>query len=129
MLLFIVGFFYTRSHYIDIFNSCNIAVDKDFLDGNRKTIIEAISRIKDQDKEGYKDVCKYVNLVSENFCPIYHTYGGALQYNNQPGCYIKGSRIIYINPSKEDTDDIIDQRAEAIINYANLSKNYWLGSD
>ncbi|MBI2337911.1 hypothetical protein HYU95_01895 [Candidatus Daviesbacteria bacterium] len=129
LVIFITGFFYTRSHHVDIFNLCNIAVDKDFLKGNSETILKAISRIKNQDKNTYKDICRYVNLVSENPCPVFHSYGGALQYNNQPGCFIKGSKIIYINPAKEESEQVISQRIEAIKKYSSLSKSYWLKPD
>jgi len=118
--------FYSYNNYVDPFNLCVINIDQDTQGGNRKTIQAALGKLKNTDKSSYEDVCRHVSLISENFCPIYHTYGGSWQYNNQPGCYIKGSKIIYINPTKENTDSIIDQRAEAIKKYANFSKDYWL---
>lgn len=125
LLAMVTSYFYTRSHYVDLFNFCNISVDKDFLKGNSSTVIKAIGIIKEQDKTAYKDVCRYVDLVSENYCPVYHTYGGSFEFNNQPGCYIKGSKVIYVNPQKQESKTIIEQRVEAIKKYSSLSKEYW----
>lgn len=125
MIFSVFSFFYIKSHHVDILSFCHISVDKHFLRGNSETVIKAINKIKAEDKAAYKDVCKYVTLISENLCPIDHTYAGPWSYNNQPGCYLKGSRIIYINPNKEDTDNIIEERAQAIKKYANFSKAYW----
>ena len=123
--MYAVTFIYTRFHYVDILSLCNIAIDKDFLKGNRETIVQAITQIKTEDKSAYKTVCKYVDLISENFCPVDHAYGGPFTYNNQSGCYIKGSKVIFINPDKSNYPTVINQRAESIKKYADLSKNYW----
>lgn len=120
-----ISFFYGYYNYFDPINFCAINIDGDFLNGNKKTIQDALVSIKNTDKLSYKNICQYVSLISENFCPINHSYGGSLEYNNQPGCYIKGSKIIYLNPTKETSQNIIDQRAQAIKKYTELSKSYW----
>jgi hypothetical protein len=129
ILFLIYIFIYSSNNYIDIFNFCAIDIYEDVHEGNKETIKVALKTIKNTDKSSYEDVCRYVELIDENLCPIDHAYGGAWTYNNQPGCYVKGSRVIYISPNQSSKDSIVTQRAQAIRKYAGLSKTYWLNSN
>jgi hypothetical protein len=42
-----------------------------------------------------------------------------------PGCFVRGSKTIYLKPEKEESDLIVGQRAEAIKGFMLMSKNFW----
>jgi len=44
---------------------------------------------------------------------------------DKDGCYIKGSKVIYIKPERQNTDLIIQKRAEILKKYSAYSKKFW----
>ncbi len=127
ILLLLLGYFIIVSslNYIDIFTFCSISIDKDFLHGNRDTIKKALSYLKKTDPLGYRLICTNVEKIGEDYCPIDHEYGGAWTMIDEPSCFVKSTRIIYLKPDKDASDDTVILRAEAIKHTANLLKQYW----
>jgi hypothetical protein len=127
-LILLIGgailFFYSHYNYVDVIGLCSISIEADEFHGDRSTIFQAMDEIKKNHSDKYNDICQNVKTISENLCPIYHTYGGPWQYNNQPGCFIKGSKIIYITPTKDTSENTIKDRASAILRYGQMSKTY-----
>lgn len=126
MLLGIV--FVNIFSYFDPLRMCHIGIKGDILHGNEKTIGKALRLLKREDKASYMTVCKYVDDIGEKYC-----YGadkrvdGAAYGKNSvnSGCYIKGTRMIYLTPDKEEGEGIIRSRMEEIIKLANYSKKFW----
>lgn len=96
--------------------------------GNEETIKQALKLIKKGNKNDYKMICKYVNTISEKYCTVadWHINEGEVRAGyEEAGCYVRGSKTIYIQPTQEETDEVIKARAEDIIKYASFSKEFW----
>lgn len=121
VLVFILSNFIVNAFsYFDMGNFCYIDIEGDILRGNEETVKKAIGLLKKEDYGGYKVLCKYVDTISENYC-----LEGHMNYSDKPGCYIRGSKVIYIKPEKNDTSFIVSERANTIKKYSILSKNFW----
>ncbi len=122
-----VFFLINSLNYFDPLNVCYINVDKDILRGDRKTILEAIRKIKRESRGDYKTMCKYVNKISENFCIAADWHLDPAWRENAIGksCYIRGSKTIYLFPTEEYSYDVVSERAAAIKKYSNYSKEFW----
>ena len=123
---FIVNIF----SYFDPFSLCNIGIDNKTISGNQETIKKAIGLVKKQDKTAYKTLCKYVNTIKESTCLASDPHLGSRPIGvDNPGCYIRGSKIIFLRPDNRDNANVVESRAETITKYANLSKNFWESRD
>lgn len=114
--------------YFDPFNLCYIGIENDVVKGNQRTIKAALSAIKESSPQDYKNVCGNVDLIAESYCLASDSRGGEDKEDvgySAPGCYIQGSRIIYVIPSKLDSDQVIKQRADTIQKYAVYSERFW----
>ena len=112
--------------YFDPLTFCYIGIENDILRGNQKTVKEALSRLKKEDIQSYKIVCKYVDTIVEDYCRATDSRVSGKEIGTyEPGCYIRGSKIIYLIPTKTDNQFGINQRHETIKKYANYSKNFW----
>src|SRR5258708_9176928 len=69
-LLAIGYFFISTLIYLDPINFCKISIDEDILRGNKQTIYSAMQLLKNQDFPSYQTMCKYVDNLIENPCPI-----------------------------------------------------------
>lgn len=125
-ILILAGYIYIMNtfNYLDLLNSCSITINKDFLHGNRQTIQQALSYIKKTNPSSYNLICRNVQKISEDYCPITHTYGGPWQLIDEPSCFVKGTRIIYVKPSEDTSNNTILERAETIKHTANLLNEY-----
>lgn len=87
---------------------------------------KAISLLKKEDKKSYRDLCKYVDIVSEKYCFAYDDRVEKLDYEVwQPGCYVMGSRTIYIKPESAESEEVIRKRSLEIKKYSQFSKEFW----
>lgn len=112
-------FYFSMTSYFDPINFCRIKTKKDFFNGNVGTIKKAIKLIKNNNPEDYRTLCKYVDTIGEGNCLISPTEWG------EAPCYVKGSKLIYLKPNKNNSPEIIKSRAEAIIKYSHYSQNFW----
>jgi len=118
------------SSYIDVSPFCHVKVESNDLKGNRSTIFEAIKYLKKQDLSSYKILCQNVSKISEEICLV---YSGSLESAapgiplsvTPDGCYVKGTKNIYLTPSRESSSDVIAARAQAIKKYAVFSQAFW----
>jgi len=111
--------------HIDYPNNCYIKVDKDILKGNRETIFKALASIKKTDLQKYQDICLYVDTISEASCLLGETRNGKLHPISTDGCYLKGTKTIFLKPDSSELDAAVESRKLQIIKYAQLSKEYW----
>ena len=114
-------------NYFDPAHLCYVDIDGDVLRGNKRTIVEAIRKIKRESKDDYKTMCKYTHKISENFCLASDWHLNPTWREDYLGksCFIRGSKTIYIYPKKEYSQEIVGERAEAIVKYSNFSKEFW----
>lgn len=117
-------FFVNIFNYFDPLNFCYIKIDDDFLRGNESTIKKAIKLLKREDKAAYKTLCAYVDTISEHNC-FTSSRNISLEDWNKNGCYIKGSKVIYLKPEKRESAAIINQRKTSIKKYSEYSKDFW----
>lgn len=112
--------------YLDPFNLCYINIEGDVTRGNSKTIHQAIEQIKKTDEAAYRDLCHFVNVVSENVCMADDPNRPSAWRDDVNGCYLRGSKVIYLNPSRETGENIVAYRARIIKIYSQKSKGFWL---
>lgn len=129
-LLTTVYFTVNYLSYWDPLRLCYISIDGVALGGNSKTIQKAIKLLKKEDREGYRALCKWVDRINERSCMS----ADWMLNKDQPGskasgCYIRGSRIIYVKPNESDSASVIRQRADSIKRYAQYSKEFWENLD
>lgn len=119
---FIASFF----SYIDIVSGCKIGIYHDIIRGNRNTIIEAIKQVKSRNKDAYHILCNSVDQISENYCVGSDwNIDSSRRGENADGCFIKGSKVIYLRPSLVESSAMVDRRADALEKYSLMSQNYW----
>src|SRR3990167_3362570 len=95
--------------YFDPLTFCYIGIENDFLGGNQKTVKEAIRLLKKEDIQSYKTLCKNVDTIVEEYCRAADPRVRGQEVGiNEPGCYISGSKIIYLIPSKMESDYIVN---------------------
>src|SRR3989344_7909370 len=112
--------------YFDPLTFCYIGLENDMLRGNQKTVRKAIGLLKKEDIQSYKTLCKNVDTIVEEYCRAADPRVRGQEVGiNEPGCYIRGSKVIYLIPSKMESDYIINLRAETIKKYTYFSKNFW----
>lgn len=131
VLLFLLpSLFFIYANYFSYFdpvNLCYISIDNYSNKppgGNRDTVRKAINLIKDSDSKGYKILCKNVDTVQEGYCDK-PDENGHFEQIPPPGCYIRGTKIIFVVPEKSNENNVVLRRAETIKKYANLSKRFW----
>lgn len=126
-VLSIILFFSMLFAYVDIVDSnlCYISLYDDMLKGNKDTMRKALWELKKTDYASYQTTCRYVNSIYEGICTLGNQQGQPLVYVDAPGCYIKGSKSLYLVTEKEDSDEVVKRRAESIKKYSSFSKKYW----
>lgn len=111
--------------YFDPVNLCYVNINSSASSG------EEISRagllfLKNNDMASYGFVCQNIEVINEGLCRLTHTRTERGKYD---GCYIKGSKIVYITPSGIYPDD---QRgaigvADSLKVLAGYSHDFWQG--
>ncbi len=121
LVALLVGYASFTSH-IDLFPVCFITIDRDITKGNRRTIKKAIAQIKITDPTDYAVLCTYVDGIKEKYCLLPEI---PVRQGNEPGCYIRGSKVIVLKPESDETNAVIQQRKATILKYAQKSKDFW----
>ncbi len=112
--------------YVDFLGWCRIAVEGDMISGNKGAVISAIKKLKKEKRESYNTMCEYVDRIIENDClavePRINSSWSGLYAD---GCYIRGSKTIYIKPEKNGGEESVARRESALLRYAEFSKKFW----
>jgi len=127
-LTFLIGvafFIFSGFNYIDVRDQCFIKIKYDVLQGDRDSIFDALKVIKETDYIFYRNLCRNVDRIYEKRCVLANDGGRKLEYLKTKGCYIKGSRVILINPIDKNKYDKVEKRVEAIKLYAQMAIDYW----
>lgn len=112
--------------YVDVFSFCAIKVEGDMVIGNRGAIIAAIKMLKKQNKKSYQTLCGYVERIIENDClAVEPRIDSSWKGLYADGCYIRGSKTIYIKPEKNGDSQSVANRSRALMRYADYSKRFW----
>lgn len=113
--------------YFDPFAFCYIGIDNDVLRDNQATISKALRLIQHEDRASYSTVCRYVDAIIEDYCTATDAMGEGVAAVDAAGCYVRGSKLIYVRPAKDTSEATVRGRAETITTYAERSKNFWIG--
>lgn len=116
----------TISGYFVPYPMCYIKIYSDTLKGNKETITKALESIRASSLGDHEMVCTYVNKIIEVPCRSINVQNKQYISSDNIGCYIKGSKVIYLNPDTRNDSDIIKIRAEEILRNAKQSRDYWL---
>jgi hypothetical protein len=127
LFFFGVGAFVVMGYtmHIDYPNNCYIKIEKDILKGNRDSIFKALTSIKNTNLQGYQDICSYVDTITEASCLLGESRNGKLHPINTDGCYLKGTKTIFLRPDASSLDAAVTLRKEQILKYSQMSKEYW----
>lgn len=129
--LLLLGFVFiiiNSASYLDPLGLCYVKIEGDIVRGNETTIHKALRLIKRENKSAYRDICKYVDVISEKNCIVADWKISGDEYAEGmklPGCYARGSKTIYLKYDKSTSDATIKSRADDIIKYSGFSKKFW----
>ena len=112
--------------YFDLFSLCRIKIHSDVVSGNRATIKKALHLLKKSSYTDYSRACRSIDTISENDCmPGDPRVDPAFTSYRPEGCYIKGTKMMYIDPIEENSSQIISKRAQLIAKFAKMSSDFW----
>ncbi len=128
-LAFIFGIFYffvNIVNYFDPINHCYISITVDPLNGNKKTITDALRFLKINDMQTYKKVCSSVDSIEERYCDLRNLMSPeSTPWHEAAGCYVKGGRAIYLKPNENDNTSMTAKRVELIRKYTQMNIDFW----
>ncbi len=125
IVVYIAVLFFRHDLYLDSLYNCSIRINDDVLRGNPETIIGALRKIKTEKPQSYRSLCQYVSKIDETPCLFGTKDSKRLEEADTKGCFLKGTKTIFIKPERDETQTIIDDRAEILVKMAELSKKYW----
>lgn len=123
-----VWFFISINSYFDPISWCRLGIDEDIMGGNEKTIRAAISLLKKTDETAYRELCRHIDRIGEKNCIIADQTIDPKRFKEGwelPGCYVNGTKIIYLKPTKSESQETIEERAWTLKHYTEFSKNFW----
>lgn len=114
--------------YFDPLGRCYLGLSVDLLEGDRAGLRRAITTLKREDGAGYRLLCDSVSEIVERHCvnPMF-VRPKAHAVPLAPGCYVRGSRAIYLKPDEGATEPqaLAHIRADALKKYAAFSRDFW----
>ena len=116
------------SSYINPLAGCKIKIETATVQNNKKVIKKSIKELKKQDRSSYQDLCEYIKVISEKMCFISDPHVEEEKFiegREKTGCYVRGSKTIYLNPNNFNSDSI-DVRVLLLKKYTAMSKDFWL---
>lgn len=75
----------------------------------------------------YQTLCDFVDTISETYCIIASENGPIITYADSVGCYIKGTKTVFIQP--QSTNKAVrdnEALADSLAKYAKHSEQFWL---
>ena len=105
------------SGYLDVFGACQIDIEGDILRGNEDTIRSALRLIKRTDRATYRRFCAAIETISERYCidADWHLDQSRVEASARlPGCYLRGTDVIYLRPEQDTSETRIRERADTI---------------
>ena len=120
-------FIYSTLNYVDVTKGCLVKISHDMLRGGRTSIRKALAEIKKTDPALYNNICSYVDIIYERRCLVVGDVYPSVRTLDSDGCYIAGTKIIYINPISDSEQNSVELRKIAITKYTSLATTYWNG--
>lgn len=120
IVLLILTIYLNYEGYFDPLNLCYVPIN-DRLGGNKPKIKSAISMLKSSDNNSYKTMCRNVSDIMVAGCLTFDPHVSSSRDTDKNACYIRGSKIVYVNPYSMSTQEM----ALSIAKYANDSKIFW----
>ena len=128
IVLFMIYYMINMFSYFDPARWCYVKIEGDIVSGSETTIRKAILVLKKDDPAAYESLCHYVDRVSERNCIVADHKISKKEFEegwHQLGCYVRGTKTIYLKPTRVETEDVIQERAWVIKKYTEYSKNFW----
>lgn len=114
--------------YFRPIDMCYIKIKGQVTSRDRSIIKKTIKIIKKEDRSAYRDLCKYVDVINERYCIVadHHIDMEKVQEGwAQAGCYVQGSKTIYVKPEIGDATSVAEKRVGTVKKYTEYSKNFW----
>jgi len=123
--LIYVFLFFSYSHF-NVFEPCFVKIRVPVIASSKAKIKKAIKFLKRSDHAAYGTFCRHVNTIVESDClgSDWHL-SNEIRGQDAPGCYVKGSKTIYLNPlktramSEEKISELLKENSE-------LSQEFWI---
>lgn len=125
ILLLVFLFLNFSFSYFNIPDSCYIKIKNPGLASNRSNVKKAIRFLKKSDRKAYDAFCRYADTIIESDCmgSDWHL-NEEMRGHKSAGCYIKGSKTIYLNPLL--TRPLPQEKiSELIAKYSLMSEKFW----
>ena len=118
--------FMSSTGYLHVIPWCRIKIQHDVLRGGQTFIKASIKQLKSRDRDAYQALCGYVDVIYERACvgADWHIYDPKILYD-KPGCYVRGTRTIYLSPKQNFLKDEMAERAKELKRLAEHSKAFW----
>lgn len=111
--------------HINLSPWCSIKIEVDMLSGDRASVRQALKYLQTSDPGAYQIACAYVDTIVEKYCLVGDPHIDPSTWTSRPqGCYVRGSRNIYIAPAAYKPITTIE-RANLLARYAGYSKAFW----
>ena len=117
-LFLIVDYF----DYFDIQNFCYIRIEAVPKSEDKAAVKTVLKSLKEENPSQYVSLCDYVRFIMVEPCLLGEAASSDVNYLGVSGCYIKGSKTIYIRPGTSD-----DEKKEALIRYSSMCRDFWKG--
>ncbi|HBB36639.1 MAG: hypothetical protein UX02_C0001G0003 [Candidatus Moranbacteria bacterium GW2011_GWC1_45_18] len=124
LTIFFIYLNISYSHF-NVLDSCFVKIKAPGLNSRKSEIKEAIKYLKSTDKEAYKNFCRQTDSIIETSCmgSDWHL-DGKVRGQDSPGCYIKGSKTIYLNPLILKSFSA-DKIAGLLKDYSRMGRDFW----
>lgn len=117
---------FSNKYYFDIQESCLIKLTSQKTDNTKDLTKEAISILKSEDPGLYVSLCSNISHIRESYCIEAADNNPNIKYLQISGCYIKGTKTIFVTPGfGKDADQILSMRLDALKTYPKFSATFW----
>ena len=120
--------YWTVTGYFSLIPWCKVGIQHNLFRGDQGAIKDAISLLRKTDYDSYKVFCGNIDVIYERYCPgaDWH-FEDINKWRSKPGCYIRGSRAMYLTPSDEySVDTSVEARASYIKRFSEYSDEFWV---
>ncbi len=125
ILAILIYFALNISSYFDPLSFCRIKIQSDIVRGEGSTIKSAVKYIKAESPSGYDVLCRYVDVIAEKRCVVGDKRIDPSVPDFPDGCYVRGTKTIYLLATKDKSSATIQKRASLILKFAGMSRAFW----
>jgi len=122
-------FLFLSFSYFNVFDFCFVKIKVPGLASSKENIKKAIRLLKKSDSATYSTFCRSIDTIVESDCRSSEwNLNQKVEGQDSPGCYVKGSKTIYLNPLI--TRSLGEKEiSELLRKYSKLSSDFWASKE